>query len=204
MKLNPTNILLGCLVGLLIWQNFFSKSKEEEPTPITITIPEREGSSGERVIERVVTQPVYISQTDETIDVDSEWKKRYEQTQDSLEKTKLYLEAIKIQKYEKTLVDNDTIQIKGYATTRGSLLDYRVDYTIKPSDFTYTPEYITKRPKFSMVLGVDAGVPSTPDTNFLLKGRVGFENSKGNGISLGYDTQQRFYIGLHKNITILK
>ena len=100
MKVNVTNILLGGLILLLVWQNFFQKNVEKEPVPITVTIPEYRGSTGERVIERVVTQPVYIPSTNQTVQVDSEWKRKYEQTQDSLEKTKLYLEAIKIKKYE--------------------------------------------------------------------------------------------------------
>lgn len=203
MKINVTNILLGLLILILVVQNFFSKEEVKEPTPITINMPEVKGTAGE-VIEKVITQPVYIPQTNQTIDVDSEWKKMYEESQDSLEKTKLYLEAIKIQKYEKTLVDNDSIQITGFATTRGSLLDYRVDYTIKPYDFIYVPEVVTQKPKFSMILGVEGGVPTTINSSFILKGKLGFHNRKGNGLSLGYDTQHRIYLGVYKNITLKK
>lgn len=204
MKVNVTNILLGALILLLSWQNFFQKTVEKEPAPITVTIPEYKGSTGERVIERVVTQPVYIPSTNSTIQVDSEWKKKYEQSQDSLEKTKLYLEAIKIKKYEKTLVDNDTIKIKGFATTRGSLLDYTVDYTIKPTSFSYIPEVIKERPKLSAGFGIEGGVPTLPNTSFLLKGEIRLENKKGNGLSLGYDTQNRVWIGINKTFKIIK
>lgn len=202
-KLNITNILIGSLIVILLWQNFFSKV-EKQPVPVTITVPEKNGTTGQKIIERVVTQPIYITDTKETITVDSKWKEKYEKAKDSLEKSKLYLEAIKIKEYKKILVDNDTIQIKGFATTRGSLLDYTVDYKIKPSSFSYTPKIVKQKPKFSMLLGVEAGVPTLPRNSFILKGELGLQNKKGNGIKFGYDTQNTFYIGLYKNITIIK
>lgn len=204
MKVNVTNILLGALILLLVWQNFLQKPVEKEPVPITVTIPEYKGSTGQKVIERVITQPVYLPSTKETVQVDSGWKKKYEQAQDSLEKNKLYLEAIKIKKYEKTLVDNDTIQIKGFATTRGSLLDYTVDYRIKPISLSYVPEVVTKRPTLSAGFGVEGGIPTLPNTSFLLKGNFKLENSKGNSINVGYDTENRFWIGINKTFKIIK
>lgn len=203
MKINITNILLGLLIVVLGWQNF-SKGEEEKPQPITVTLPESYGSTGIQTIEKAVPYPVYIPSTGENFNVDSEWKKKYENAKDSLEKQKIYLESIKIKEYEKKLVDNDTIEITGYARTRGSLLDYSVDYRIKPSSFSYTPDVIIKRPSLSMGLGVEGGVPLNPNTNFLLKGNLYFENSKGNGFSVGYDTDKRVWIGVRKTFKLKK
>ena len=100
MKANTTNILLIVLIVILAWQNFFSDKEIKAPTPITVNIPEIKGTSGERVIERIVTQPVYIKESGETISVDSEWKRKYEEAKDSMEKHKQYIKAIKINKYE--------------------------------------------------------------------------------------------------------
>ena len=105
---------------------------------------------------------------------------------------------------KKILVDNDTIKIKGKARTRGSLLDFDVNYTIKPIDFSYTPEVITKMPKLSARLGVEGGIPTISNTNFLLKGNLSLENSKGNGLNLGYDTQNRIWVGFSKTFKIIK
>lgn len=207
MKINVTNILLLLLICIMGWQTFTRNQTNEEPKEKVVTIPEVKGTTGAQVVEKVVLQPIYLPSSNQKINVDSAWKEKYEQAlkdKDSVTQRNLYLEAIKINTYEQVLVDNDSIEIKGYARTRGSLLDYSVDYRIKSSDFTYTPEIITKRPRLSMGLGVEAGVPLLPTNNFLLKGGVYFENQKGNGFSLGYDTEQRVWIGLKKTFTVIK
>ena len=204
MKANTTNILLIVLIVILAWQNFFSDKEIKAPAPITVNIPEIKGTSGERVIERIVTQPVYIKESGETISVDSEWKRKYEEAKDSIEKHKQYIKAIKINKYEKELVNNDTIKITGYATTRGALLDYSVDYTIKSSNFSYIPDVVVRRPSLSMGIGVDAAVPTVIGNNFSLRGNIYFENRKGNGINLGYDTNKNVWIGVRKTFKLKK
>ena len=204
IKVNTTNILLAALVAILIWQNFFNNKEVKEPAPISVTIPERSGSTGERVIERVITQPVYIPSTNQTVQVDSKWKELYEKAQDSLERTRLYLEAIKVRKYEKVLVDNDSIKVKGFATTRGSLLDYTIDYTIKPIEHTYKPTIIKTPPKLSLILGTDVGVPTLPNNNFSIRGNIGVINKKGNGVTFGYDNNKNVWLGVSKRIILKK
>ena len=73
----------------------------------------------------------------EVVVVDSTLKLKYKKETDSLKRELLYLKAIEINDYEKILIDNDTIQITGKATTRGELLDFRIDYNIKPSEFSF-------------------------------------------------------------------
>ena len=132
-------------------------------------------------------------------------KELYEKSKDSLTRLNLYLEAIKINDYEKVLVDNDTIQITGFAKTRGSLLEYKVDYDIKSFEHTYDPEIVIRRPKLSLGFGVEAGVPTFPNgSNFLMKGNVYFENRKGEGLQFGYDTDKRVWLGIKKTFTIRK
>lgn len=205
MKFEIRDILMLVLVGLLSWQMFFQKNIEEKPQPITITIPERTGTTGTQIVEKVVPVPTYIPQYKQPIEVDSKYKELYEKAQDSIQRMNLYLEAIKINDYEEKLVDNDTIEITGYAKTRGSLLEYKVDYNIKPFEHTYDPEVIIRRPSLSMGLGVEAGIPTFPNnSNFLLKGNLYFENKKGNALSVGYDTDKRIWLGLHKNFKLKK
>jgi hypothetical protein len=205
MKINVTNILLFLLLVILGWQNFV-KQDVLPPKERIIKLPEIKGTTGKKTITEIVYDTVYLP-SEERIVVDSTFKAKYEQAEkdnDSLKKRTLFLEAIKINKYEKLLVDNDTVRIKGYVTTRGELLDYSVDYRIEPPDFTYSPEIVKKRPSLSMGFGVEAGVPIIPTTNFLIKGDVYFENSKGNGFNLGYDTQQRVWLGVRKTFTLKK
>lgn len=204
MKINVSNILLGVLVIILLWQNFFSKEEVVQPQPVIVEIPEKSGSTGVQVVEKAVPYPVYIKETGEKYNVDLQWKKKYEEAKDSLEKQRIYLESIKIKEYEEKLVDNDTIEITGFARTRGSLLDYSVDYRIKPSSFSYIPDVITKRPSLSMGLGVEGGIPTNPNSNFLLKGNLYFENGKGNGLNFGYDTDNRVWVGVRKTFKLKK
>lgn len=203
MKLNVTNILLGVLIVILLWQNFFGGSEPVEPQPITITMPEVKGTTGAQIVEKVIQVPVYLP-NNQKISVDNKYKKLYEQTKDSLERQNLYLEAIKINDYKEVLVDNDSIEITGYAKTRGSLLEYKVDYKIKPVSLTYIPEVKSQLPKLSLGLGVEAGVPLVPTSNFVLKGGLNIINSKGNGFNIGYDTEQRVWLGVSKTFKLIK
>ena len=50
MNLNVQNILIGCLVILLAWDKVFPNKEFQEPKPITITMPEIKGGSGEKTI----------------------------------------------------------------------------------------------------------------------------------------------------------
>lgn len=201
MKINITNILLGVLILMMAWGNF-SGDEIKEPVPITITLPEMKGNVG-RTLEDVKITPVYLPSKNEHVNVDSEWKRKYELAKDSLEKTNLYLEAIKINEYDKILVDNDSLKITGYARTRGSLLDYSVDYDFKPS-YTYIPKVVLRRPSLSIGVGVQFGVPTLPSSNFIAKGDIYFENNKGNGFSVGYDTERHIWVGLRKTFTLKK
>ncbi len=206
MKINVTNILLILLISIMGWQTFYNTDKTI-PKEEIIVVPEVKGTTGTQTVERVVIQPIYLPTTNQKINVDSAWKDKYEQAlkdKDSVSQRNLYLEAIKINSYEKVLVNNDSIEIKGYARARGSILDYSVDYTIKPYTHTYTPKLITERPRLSVGLGVETGVPMTSDINFLAKGNLYFENKKGNGFSLGYDTEKRIWVGYRKTFTLRK
>ena len=202
MKINLTNILLGVLVVILVWQNFSGNRDERPPQPITITLPEKTGSTGVVEVERVVHDTVYLPSKKEYIQVDKGWKKKYEAAKTENERLKLFYESIKINKYEKTIVDNDTVTIKGKFTTRGALLDYNVDYTLHPMDFSYTPEIKYRHPNMMIGVGVETGIPTVPNSKFVLKGNLSFENSKGNNFNLGYDTEGRAWLGFTKTFKL--
>lgn len=198
-----TPVLIVILIGLVSWMLYQNSKPVEPPKPIVINIPGSSGSTGTKIIENVKTIPVPIPGGTEVI-VDEKWHKEYLEAKDSLERLNKYLQAIKIQTLDTVFVDNDTIKLSGELTTRGSLLSYRFDYDIKERKFEYTPEVITQRPKFSVSLEASAGIPTVPTTGFLMKGQLGFENRRGNALTVGYDTEQRVWVGARKNITIIK
>lgn len=204
MKINVTNILLAILIILLSWQTFFSGKTEDKVQPITINVPEFKGTTGTQVIEKTTPYIIYLPSEGKNVSVDLDWKNKYDLAKDSLEKQELYLQAIKLNTYEKSIVENDSVSVKLFATTRGSLLDYKVDYKFTPKPITYTPEVISQRPRLSMGFSVEGGVPTVPTTNFILKGSTYFENKKGNGFSLGYDTDKRAWLGIRKTFKIIK
>jgi hypothetical protein len=209
MKVTVEKILIGVLIILLGWSVFSNVNREEvKPKVITIEVPAKSGIVKD-TLQIVPRDTVYLPsevnpEIKEVVVVDSTLKLKYKKETDSLKRELLYLKAIEINDYEKILIDNDTIQITGKATTRGELLDFRIDYNIKPSEFSYIPEVISKRPSLSAGINVEAGVPTITEAPFILKGGVHFENGKGNGFSLGYDTRNRVWVGFSKTFKIIK
>lgn len=201
MKLNIQNILLAVLVGLLAYNFFFQK--DEEPKPIQVIIPPIEGSTGTQIIEHVKTIPVYIEGQGQVI-VDERWRDEYLNSKDSIERLNQYLKAIQVKEKEYTFIDNDTIKIDGTLKTRGDLLEYKLDYQIKERIFEYTPEVVYKRPRISLEMAVKSGVPTNLNSNFILKGELGLKNKNGFGLNVGYDTDNRIWAGVSKDLTLLK
>jgi len=203
MKVDSTKILLFALVLLMGYNSFFKTEPIPEPVPVTLTLPESFGSTGLQQLEpKVVVVQVPVSQgSQQKVDVDKIWKDAYEQANQRV-KDSLYNEAIRIRTYSDTIVDNDNIMIKGDATTRGSMLDFRVDYKLKEKDFTYTPEIVTQYPKLTVGLGAEVGVPTVVGQPFTLKGNVDLMNKKGNEINLGYDTNQTVWLGYTYNFKL--
>ena len=202
MKVNVTNILLVVMILLLGWTNIFNNNIE--PQPINITIPSTSGTTGDVNLEPKVTVDTVYLPSKEKIVVDSKYRELYEKTTDSIKKLNLYLKSIQIRDYDTTFVDNEEVLIKGKIKTRGSLLGYKVDYTIKETSFTYTPKVISQLPKLSLGVGIETGIPTVPTSNFLVKGNISLMNRQGHEISGSYDSDNRVWVGYKKTFKILK
>ena len=203
MKIDVTKILLVAALIFIGWQSFFKKTPDKVPKPITITIPEVTGSSGLKKLDTVfVTETITVK--GKTIEIDKGYKKMYEEALDSLKKKEVFLQAIKINKYADTIVNNEDITIEGKATTRGTLLDYSVDYTIKKKQVIYTPEVITKFPDLSVGLGIEAGADVNTWDKLSVKANVSLMNKRGNEINASYDTNGVWWVGYKKIFKILK
>ena len=203
-KLNSTSIFLFIIFSILLWDKLIKPSFEEEVEEKTITIEEKQGSTGKEIVKEYIPYPVYSHDKKEQYTVDKKLKEEYEKLNDSLAKYKKYLEAIKINKYEKTLVDNDTINIKGRATTQGKLLDYSVDYKIKSFDFEYKPEVVKRLPTLSLGLGLETSIPTPTSNQLIFKPELSITNRKGHEISIAYDTDNRVWLGYTKHFKIIK
>lgn len=204
MKVDTTKILLIVIILFLGWHTFFKTEPIPEPIPVTVTLPEQSGTTGTVTFEEVEKDTVYLKGDTEYVEVDKGYKELYEQAKDSLAKAELYYEAIQIREYDSTIVDNDDITIMGTARTRGSLLDYSVDYTIKEKDFTYTPEVVTQLPRLTAGIGGELAVPTVVGGQFALKANLSLMNQKGHEINFGYDTDQRVWFGYTWNFKLIK
>lgn len=204
MKVDKIHVILAAALLILVW---FQCSGEDpvDPEPITITIDGSEGTTGVVDLQpEVKTDTVYNTLYETEIVVDREYRELYEKTNDSLKRLNLYLKAIQINEYSDTIVDNDEITIKAFTKVRGELLQYKADYHIKPKEFTYTPEVITRFPAFSVGVGVEAGVPLMVDESFALKANLEFMNRKGNSLTFSYDTDKRVWVGIKKTFKLKK
>ena len=203
MKFDTTKLLLVALILIMGYNSFFKPAPDPVIETVTVTVPQKEGTTGIVNIEPEIVRDTVIVKG-ETIEVDKGYKELYEKAKDSLEKKELYLESIKINKYNDTIVNNDDIVIKGSATTRGTLLDYSVDYILKEKSITYTPEVVTQLPKLSGGLGLEVGVPTIPNTSFVVKANLSLMNRRGQEINISYDTDQRVWLGYKKIFKIFK
>ena len=201
MKINVTNILLSLLIVILLL-NHFSTVKSDSVKPKKVVVHESKGDV-EKVIEKVVIQHVYIPSKDKEIIVDEDLLKKYNdavKSNDSMTQKLLYLESIRVKDYDSIFVDNDTINIFGNIKVRGSLLGYKFNYRIKEKEFEYIPKTVRKYPKMSMQLRISGGY--NLNMPFITRGDIEFVNDKGNGLSFGYDTDKRIWLGISKTFKL--
>lgn len=194
------NILIlvgGCVIVWMTWNPLVIIDVQEK----VITLPAKRGEIEYVEVETVIRDTTYLPSKEEVVVVDQKYKMMYEEAKDSLERQELYLEAIRIREYNKVFVDNDTINISGNITTRGSLLGYKFNYLVKESQLTYTPEVEFKLPRMSLGIGVEAGVPTRLGDKFVLKGNLKL-NRGSNGYSISYDTNNTWWVGINKTFKI--
>ena len=205
MKVDTTKLMLFILVLIMGYNSFFKGVEVSEPAPVTVNLPESYGTTGLQQMEPqvVVVQVPSYGNSNKVVDVDKVWRDAYDKASQDI-KDSLYIEAIRIQKYSDTLVDNDDIYIKGDVTTRGSMLDFKVDYKIKERGLTYVPETVVQYPKLSLGVGAELGVPTVLGDRFTLKGNLRFMNQKGSEVSLGYDTNKNIWLGYTHRFKIIK
>lgn len=198
-KENFIPLLITMFLGLITWNMFFEQNPQsDELKPVQIIIPSQQGTSGIKIIETVKTVPVG------EIVVDEQYKNAYENAKDSIERLNLYLNAIQVKERIDTAVSNDTIEIIQWSKTRGDLLEYKVDYNIKEKVFEYEPKTIIRRPKLSLHLGTEFGVPTSPTSNFTIKGIIGVGNQKGDNFLVSFDSNEALWGGYIKTFNIKK
>lgn len=185
----------GALVGGLIMYFLLKEETQvvDVPVSIDVTTPE--------IVKQTDTvylpKPVYEFIEGESI-IDSTYYDKYTQLKDSLAKEELFKEAIAIKTY-KEVIEDDTLKIDLYAKTRGTLLEYQVDYKIKPFTFTVDTTLsipVPKKTKF--FFGGEVGLPANNviDMKPTIKPGVLMVNKKDSRVyKLGYDFVNKSFEG---------
>ncbi len=210
-KIDFKTVLL-IIVAVLVTRYIFSPS-DPSVEDVPIVLSPKEGIV-EKKIDSIIRDTIYIDRiipgkrlpAKTKVVVDSLYKVKYENAikdNDTLKAKNLFLESIALDTYEGTLINNKDIKIDGTFLTRGKLLEYDVTYKIKSDTLTYTPKVITKYPKFSLIGGIEVGLPNpTNGSSGLISAKVGLMNRKGSTVSVGFDSESRITVGY--SITLFK
>jgi len=122
---------------------------------------------------------------------------KYAATMDSLERLKLYVDAITIRDYNNTF-DDDTITIHTYSKVRGDLLEQSNKYFVKPRTISLDTTIEVKKPRFNsfyLLGGVSSHYPiKTPVAS--LKAMFLNKNDRVFGLEAGTDASFGIFYGV--------
>lgn len=193
--------IIIAVLAILLWQ----KSCTGKVETVVITVPEKHGSFPEVVNPEplVIDRPYEIIKwKTETIEVQNPVNREliiaYQLATDSLQRLKLYAEAIGEQDYHIPYEDS-LIKTDSYIKAQGKVLSFNQDYTIKEQKIPYKPKETALR----LLGGIEVG--NTLQLNdFSAKANIMLQNRKGNILSAGYDTNERIWIGYNFSIFNLR
>lgn len=202
-------IIAGLIVGILILAWFKGCSNDEQKT-IDVKVPSVSGKfesvkpeqkpiKNDKVPEiKKVFQYKDLSKKEREflqseisrlLAENEQLDKDFQNANDSLMQV-IYKNAIEI-KYFSHKWENDTLSANVKGLVRGEIQNINLDYKIKTRTVTIPNP---KEVKFRLLAGVEVG--NTKEFNdFKTKANIGFQNAKGAVLSIGADTEQRFYVG---------
>lgn len=114
----------------------------------------------------------------------------YTNASDSIERLKMYIDAIRLKKFDKTFED-DYLKADVKGIVQGDVKEIGFNYTIKPQPVPVT--------KFRLLAGFNVSNTLLFDKP-LFSGNLGFQNKKGNILEVGYDTEKRINVGYRQSI----
>jgi len=149
------------------------------PVRIEVPIPGVEGKTD----TIYVPKPILVEAPKET-DTHLE---AYLATKDSLERLRLYLDAITIREYRNEFED-DTIKIDTWSRVRGELLAQSNEYYIKPRTIAFDTVIDVQIPQFNELFLYGGGKYSFIDKSMGFEAKLIFKNKKNNLLSIGIDS----------------
>jgi hypothetical protein len=114
----------------------------------------------------------------------------YTNATDSIERLKMYINAIQLKSFNKTFED-DYLSATLKGISQGEVKEIGLDYKIKPQPIPIT--------KFRLLAGLNVSNTLLFDKP-IFNANLGFQNAKGNIIEVGFDSEKRINIGFKKSI----
>ncbi len=118
----------------------------------------------------------------------------YTNARDSIERLKMYINAIQLKSFNKTFED-DYLSATLKGISQGEVKEIGLDYKIKPQPIPIT--------KFRLLAGLNVSNTLLFDKP-IFNANLGFQNAKGNIIELGFDSEKRINIGFKQTIFSIK
>ena len=210
-KKNKSTLLLSGIIAVLLILLWF-KSFNQKPEKIKVNVPEVTGSfETVKVIhdtifltKTVKSKPISVndeftqSEIDRLLKEYNELNDAFASANDSLQQI-IYAKTIAAKQFSHTF-DTDTLNatVKGIVAN-GEVDKLKIDYKIK----SRTIETKIPQTTFRLLGGIEIGNSLQLD-QFVTKANLGFQNKKGNVVTLAVDTDQRFYVGYQFSIFSLK
>ena len=207
-KDSKQKLFLLSIIAILLVYVFTLRSCGNGKTEIVeVSIPAIIKSFDKKVptpIKYDAIQPKEIIVAGDTVQVENpvniELAEKYMKAKDSIERLKLHMSAIEINRYKETFED-ENVKIDIEAETTGKLNWMKPTYVRK--EIKAEVPVKVKEPVFSMYIG--GGISDNVKLDaFAAEVEVGFQNKKGDIISAGYDTQKNISLKYTKRIFQIK
>jgi hypothetical protein len=198
------------LLFIALWFNGCSDDNKSLVTE-TVTFPKTEGNFEAK---KPVNTPAKWPEKDQKKPL-IKWKEKeilvenpinmelannYVMAKDSIERLKLYIKSIQLNKFStKFEDDNLTLNIDGIV--QGEVKEITPSYVIKAKEIPI--QIKQKETVFRLLGGIEVG-NNTQLNDFKVKANLMFQNRKGNIISGSLDTQQTIWLGYNVSIFNVK
>jgi hypothetical protein len=190
-------IVLGVIVLMyLIYDKITAPVNQTIYVPVEIEVPVP-GVAGE-IQHDTIQVPFEVKVPNP---LNNKLLEEYTKTKDSLERLKLFTDAITIRNYNE--IFEDSIQtINVVSKVQGKLLDQDLSYFVKPRTVKLDTVIPVKIPnRFKVFLGAETGLPvfdmnnSNVNSAPVVKVNLFLKNRKDNMLSLGVSTDKRLWLG---------
>jgi len=152
----------------------------EVPVRIEVPVPAIKGKTDTIYFPKPILVEVPEQGMDELLDA-------YSASIDSLERLKMYIDAITVREYNNTFED-DTIKIDTWSKVRGELLSQSNEYFIKPRTIQLDTVIEIQKPAFNALFFYGGTKYHFGTQSVAFEAKLMFKNKRNNLLSIGVDS----------------